>query len=88
MMNKDDAEKNSSSPRLEFPHSAPERIDSVAVDASSKSPRCPKCGFVMCEQFDTQRINERAELATPNGTYICYGCNVQYHGSVAENDLV
>lgn len=39
------------------------------------SPRCPKCGFVMCEQFDTQRINERAELATPNGTYVCYGCN-------------
>lgn len=28
------------------------------------SPRCPKCGFVMCEQFDTQRINEHADLAT------------------------
>jgi len=37
-------------------------------------PRCPKCKFVMCEQFDTQRINDHADLATPNGTYICYTC--------------
>lgn len=29
----------------------------------------------MCQQFDTKRINDHADLATPNGTYICYTCN-------------
>ena len=37
-------------------------------------PKCPKCGFVMCEQFDDKPINEHASYAIPNGTYICYHC--------------
>lgn len=38
------------------------------------SPRCPKCGYVMCQQFDSQSVNAVAELAIPNGKYICYHC--------------
>jgi hypothetical protein len=41
---------------------------------SDKPPRCKVHGFVMCENFDYTRINNRAELATPNGTYTCYFC--------------
>lgn len=28
----------------------------------------------MCQQFDTKRVNEHAELAIPNGRYVCYRC--------------
>ncbi len=39
-----------------------------------ESPKCPTCGFVMCQQFDYTRINDIAEYATPNGKFICYHC--------------
>jgi hypothetical protein len=38
-----------------------------------ESPKCPKCGFVMCEQFDDRQVGN-VTLATPNGKYICYKC--------------
>lgn len=38
-------------------------------------PRCPKCGFTLCEQFNDKPINEVATLATPNGNYRCYHCS-------------
>lgn len=41
---------------------------------SDKPPRCKVHGFVMCENFDYTRVNDRAERATPNGTYTCYAC--------------
>lgn len=59
-MNTENQVQNPSSAATESPRPAP--------------PRCPKCGFVICEQFDTERINDHAELATPNGTYTCYTC--------------
>lgn len=37
-------------------------------------PRCPRCGFTMCEQFDDKPINAVASLAIPNGSYRCYHC--------------
>lgn len=40
----------------------------------SAGPRCPKCGYVMCEQFDSRPVNALADIVTPNGTYICYRC--------------
>ncbi len=36
--------------------------------------RCPKCGFVMCQQFDSKPITPLATLAIPNGKFICYHC--------------
>jgi len=38
------------------------------------APRCPKCGTVMCQQFDYQPVTPLADIATPNGNYVCYGC--------------
>jgi len=39
-------------------------------------PKCPKCGFVMCQQFDDKKVNEHASVAIPNGSYICYRCKI------------
>lgn len=36
-------------------------------------PRCPKCGFLMCEQFD-----EEGSLMIPNGKYICHHCKREW----------
>lgn len=40
------------------------------------SPTCPKCGYVMCEQFDDKPFNDFTTLAIPNGTFICYFCKL------------
>ena len=50
----------------------------------NESPRCPKCGFVMCELFDEQRINEAASYAIPTGKYRCYHCDIDVEPSEQE----
>lgn len=40
----------------------------------SAAPKCGKCGYMMCQQFDSRPINAIADIATPNGKYICYHC--------------
>lgn len=40
------------------------------------SPKCPKCGFIMCEQFEDTPGPNGVTYATPNGSFKCYGCNV------------
>lgn len=47
----------------------------VELRAPATSPRCPKCNYVMCQQFDYQPVNGLAEIATPNGQYVCYYCS-------------
>ena len=42
----------------------------------NESPKCPKCGFVMCEQFDEKPVTPLASVVVPNGTYICYHCKI------------
>jgi len=36
-------------------------------------PKCPKCGFVMCEQFDEKQERDLT-MMIPNGKYVCYHC--------------
>jgi hypothetical protein len=36
-------------------------------------PRCPKCGFVMCELFDYEEAHG-VTYAKPTGAYRCYKC--------------
>lgn len=43
-------------------------------EPESGSPKCKRCGFVMCEQFDYKSTSRFATLATPNGTFRCYHC--------------
>jgi hypothetical protein len=38
-------------------------------------PKCPTCGYVMCQMFDYTRVNDVATLAEPNGWYVCYHCS-------------
>lgn len=40
----------------------------------AQPPTCPICGFVMCEEFDYKRVNNRQTLAVPNGQYSCVKC--------------
>jgi hypothetical protein len=44
-------------------------------DPVYSDPRCPTCGFTMCEQADERPITTLAMLATPNGNYRCYHCS-------------
>lgn len=37
------------------------------------TPRCPKCGFLMCQQFDEKEVRGLT-ISIPNGKYICYIC--------------
>jgi hypothetical protein len=39
------------------------------------TPCCPTCGYLMCEQFREDPINEVASYAVPLGTFICYTCS-------------
>ena len=32
---------------------------------ANESPKCPKCGFVMVEDFEYRRVNEHADIAIP-----------------------
>ena len=45
---------------------------------SETPPRCPKCGLVMCEQFDEKSIADtpyfNRVVVVPNGKFICYHC--------------
>lgn len=43
----------------------------------SNSPKCEKCGFVMCEQFDETPGPNGITYATPNGTFKCYHCGAE-----------
>lgn len=36
-------------------------------------PRCQRCGYVMCEEFD-ERIVKGMTLLIPNGKYSCLHC--------------
>lgn len=36
-------------------------------------PRCPRCGFTMCELSDERKVGSMT-LMTPNGRYQCYHC--------------
>jgi transposase-like protein len=42
--------------------------------APNPDPRCPKCGYTMCELFDYQAVTPLAFSATPTGKYQCYHC--------------
>jgi diadenosine tetraphosphatase ApaH/serine/threonine PP2A family protein phosphatase len=35
-------------------------------------PKCPKCGLVMCEQFDELPKG----IVVPNGYHACYHCGL------------
>ena len=37
-------------------------------------PRCPRCGFTMCQLFDERPLTPLATAAIPNGKYQCYHC--------------
>lgn len=37
-------------------------------------PRCPKCGYTMCQLFDERAVTPLATVAVPNGKYQCYHC--------------
>jgi transposase-like protein len=46
-----------------------------AMSAPHPDPRCPKCGYTMCELFDYAATRIAIALsATPNGKYQCYRC--------------
>lgn len=57
--------------------------DLVAAMKAPKNPdpRCPKCGFTMCELADYRELTPLVSTATPNGTYRCFHCS----GVQAEN---
>lgn len=57
-----------------------EAEEAMSTERQSDSPRCPRCGYVMCQQFDDKRVSDRASLAVPNGTYRCYGCGTVQDG--------
>lgn len=42
--------------------------------AEMMSPKCPKCGTTMCEQFD-ERPGKGCVYMVPNGKYVCYACD-------------
>jgi hypothetical protein len=48
------------------------------------APNCPTCGFVMCEGFDEERINDVATLATPNGEFACLSGRCEETGLVVD----
>ncbi len=53
---------------------------------ANESPKCPKCGFVMVEDFEYRRVNEHADIAIPTGQFSCFKCKVkvtQKHESAA-----
>lgn len=37
-------------------------------------PRCPKCGFTMCELSDDRKVSSILTMAVPNGNYRCFHC--------------
>ncbi len=46
-----------------------------AVSAPYPDPRCPECGYTMCELFDyTATGSPIAFTAIPNGKFQCYHC--------------
>lgn len=51
---------------------------------SKQPPKCPKCGFVMCEQFDEVAPDwaspDGSAVMVPNGTFKCYHCEVDDSG--------
>ncbi len=49
------------------------------------SPKCLKCGYVMCQLFDYKKVNDHADIAIPNGQFICYGCRVRKAMAEAES---
>ena len=46
-----------------------------------EQPKCPRCGFVMCEQFDDKPGPRGITYAVPNGKFICYQCEDAKNGS-------
>jgi hypothetical protein len=52
-------------------------IDEAAERAAvpHPDPRCPKCGYTMCELFDYAETRSPIAIsATPNGRFQCYRC--------------
>ena len=49
------------------------------------SPKCPTCGYVMCQTFDDVPVTKLATLAVPNGRYICYHCTSAESRHVADS---
>ena len=47
---------------------------SKATETAESDHKCPKCGFVMCEQFDEKPQPSGVIYVVPNGKYICYHC--------------
>lgn len=47
------------------------------MTAPFPDPRCPRCGYTMCELFDYEARPPLAFSATPNGKYQCYHCTPQ-----------
>jgi hypothetical protein len=57
------------------PREVPSSPDAAArAVAGNPDPRCPRCGFTMCELFDERTISAYATASTPNGRYQCYHC--------------
>lgn len=51
------------------------RVYLAAVARSSDpSPRCNRCGYVMCQEFDYKHVNGYQTLAIPSGKYSCTFC--------------
>lgn len=55
--------------------------DAVSADGAESTaaptnpdPRCPTCGYTMCQLFDERQITPLCREATPNGRYQCYHC--------------
>lgn len=48
--------------------------DPITGELPKPDPRCPKCGYTMCELFDYAPMTAVAMAATPNGKYQCYRC--------------
>ena len=50
-------------------------------------PRCPKCGFTMCELFVEHKVGEHAFTVTPNGQYQCYHCTPIKGATLPKHDI-
>lgn len=63
---------------IDFAYEAARRLSSpapVTPPEQNPDPRCPTCGFTMCQQFDERPLTALASTATPNGNYRCYHCS-------------
>ena len=53
----------------------PCQCNPLSAKTENPDPRCPTCGFTLCQQFDERSVTASASIATPNGNYRCYHCS-------------